>query len=147
MGSEIVSIGGTGLMTVEGSINRHLHALAQSAAASLNVPFVTVVVEGQVDAHAPVRAKAVFADAEWAAKHGEIDLVDLDNASAVSQNIPFYACVPVRNDAGDSVGRVCCGGSEERGLTDAEICTLKATAAEVTALFKAGSPIPAFARA
>lgn len=136
-----------GNMSLQGSINRDLETLARSAALALRVPFVTVAVSGDADADAGLAAKAVFADAGWAAAHGEIDLVGLDNASAVAQNIPFYACVPVRNDAGEPVGRVCCGASEERGLSDDEIGTLKGMAAEVAALMKAGSSAPAFARA
>jgi GAF domain-containing protein len=127
-------------MTQAGSINRDLETLARSAAASLGVPFVTIAV------NADTCQDAVFADADWAAAHCELDLVGLDNASAVAQNIPFYACVPVRNDAGDAVGRVCCGGSEERGLTDVELGLLKSAAVEVAALVQ-GKATPAFARA
>jgi GAF domain-containing protein len=133
-------------MTQQGSINRDLETLARSAALSLGVPFVTIAVNGDAQQDAPVTADAVFADAEWAAAHRDLDLVGLDNASAVAQNLPFYACVPVRNDSGDAVGRVCCGGSEERGLTDAEIGMLKSAAAEVAALLH-GKSAPAFARA
>jgi GAF domain-containing protein len=125
-----------------GSINRELDMLARSAALSLGVPFVTIAFDGD----APVAAKAVFADAAWAAEHGDIDLADLDNASAVAQNIPFYACVPVRNDAGEPVGRVCCGGSEERGLSDAEIGMLKTAAADAALLLKSVDTSPVFAR-
>jgi GAF domain-containing protein len=128
-------------MVQQGSINRDLEALARSAALSLDVPFVTIALYGDASA----AAKAVFADAAWVAEHGDIDLVGLDNASAVAQNIPFYACVPVRNDAGDPVGRVCCGGSEERGLSDAEIGMLKTAAADVAALLKVEGASPAFA--
>lgn len=130
-------------MIQPGSINRDLETLARSAALSLGVPFVTVAVNGDT----AVAAKAIFADATWIAEHGEIDLSGLDNASAVAQNIPFYACVPVRNDSGEPVGRVCCGASEERGLTDVEIGTLKAVAVKVAALIRGEDASPAFARA
>jgi GAF domain-containing protein len=133
-------------MTQQGSINRDLETLARSAALSLGVPFVTIAVNAEAQHDAAVAADAVFADAEWAAEHRDLDLVGLDNASAVAQNLPFYACVPVRNDSGDAVGRVCCGGSEERGLTDAEIGLLKSAAAAVAALLH-GKSAPAFARA
>jgi GAF domain-containing protein len=134
-------------MTQLGSINRDLETLARSTALSLGVPFVTVTVGDEDDADPAVAAKAVFADAGWAAEHGDIDLVGLNNASAVAQNIPFYACVPVRNDVGEPVGRVCCGASEERGLSDAEMGTLKGMAAEVAALVKPDGASPAFSRA
>jgi GAF domain-containing protein len=135
-------------MTQLGSINRDLETLARSAAMSLGVPFVTVTVGGGGDDEdAALAAKAVFADAGWAAAHGDIDLVGLDNASAVAQNIPFYACIPVRDEVGEPVGRVCCGASEERGLSDAEMGTLKEMAAEVAALVKTGRASPAFLRA
>jgi GAF domain-containing protein len=133
-------------MTPHGSINRDLETLAHSAAMSLRVPFFTIAVNAEAQQDAAIAAGAVFADSDWAAAHRDLDLVGLDNASAVAQNIPFYACVPVRNDSGEAVGRVCCGGSEERGLTDAELGLLKSAAADVAALLQ-GKAAPAFARA
>lgn len=134
-------------MEQQKSIDRDLETLARSAALSLGVPFVTVAVGSGVHGNAPFAAKGVFADADWIAEHDDIDLVGLDNASAVARDIPFYACIPVRNDLGESIGRVCCGSSEERGLTDTEIGTLKAAANKVAALFKAEGASPAFIRA
>jgi GAF domain-containing protein len=132
-------------MTDLETINRDLESLARTAASTLGVPFVTVAIEGDADAGNGLAAKAVFTEAGWAQSHGDIDLVGLDNASAVAQNIPFYACVPVRNEAGEAVGRVCCGSGEERGLTDEEIGTLKTTALRVATLLKNSSGLRAFA--
>jgi GAF domain-containing protein len=133
-------------MTDMGTINRDLERLARAAALALGVPFVTVAIGDDQLGGAATAAKAVHADLAWVAAHGDIDLVGLDNASAVAQNIPFYACVPVRNALGEPIGRVCCGSSEERDLTDAEIGTLKSMAAEAAELVKNHGANPALMR-
>lgn len=137
-------------MIQQGSTNRDLETFARSAALSLNVPFVTIALNaGGGDkmhvgnGHAP---KAIFVDELWASDHAEIDLAVLDNASAVAQNIPFFACVPIRNDLGETLGTLCCGDSDQRDLNDAEVGALKAVAAQVAAhIGVVAGAAPAFA--
>ena len=142
-------------MTQQESINRDLETFARSAALSLNVPFVTIALTaGTGDAmsgeNGPARnvaaQKAVFVEGSWAADHADIDLAGLDNASAVAQNIPFFACVPIRGDAGQTVGTLCCGDSDQRDLSDAEVGMLKSVAAQVAARVQVSEPGPAFAQ-
>ena len=141
-------------MTQQESINRDLETFARSAALSLNVPFVTIALTGAGDAmsseNRPARnvaaQKAVFVEGSWAADHADIDLAALDNASAVAQNIPFFACVPIRGDAGQTVGTLCCGDSDQRDLSDAEVGMLKSVAAQVAARVQVSEPGSAFAK-
>jgi GAF domain-containing protein len=115
-------------MTLQASIDRELEAYAHVAAERLAVPFVTVQLSGDQ------AANAHFIDAEWVVQHPELDVADLNSPNAaVSQNLPFFACVPIRDGVGQSIGSLCCGGSEARDLDDTELAQLRAIAAQITA--------------
>ena len=105
----------------------------------MHVPFVTIALNS-------ARDKTLFVDGSWADEHGDIDVAALDNANAVAQNIPFFACVPIRGDAGETVGTLCCGDSDERDLAEDDIGRLKSVAAQVAAHLKGVATAPAFAR-
>lgn len=114
-------------MTLQASIDRELEAYAHVAAERLSVPFVTVQLSGEQSANAH------FIDAIWVAQHPELDVADLNSPNAaVSQNLPFFACVPIRDTAGQPIGSLCCGGSEARDLDDGELAQLRAIAAQIT---------------
>lgn len=122
-------------MVQQETSNRVLETFAHSAALSLNVPFVTIALNADSGdlANGEYAHKAVFVEGSWATAHADIDLAALDNASAVAQRIPFFACVPIRSDAGETLGTLCCGDSDERDLSDTEVSALKAVAAQVAA--------------
>ncbi len=126
-------------MEVQRSIDFDLQAFARTAANSLHVPFATIALKGAA-------GKALFVDNAWADAHADIDVAALDNANAVAQNIPFFACVPIRTDAGETVGTLCCGSSDERDLGDREIQQLKDVAAQVAMRVQISEPGPAFAQ-
>jgi GAF domain-containing protein len=136
-------------MTQQETINRDLETFARSAALSLNVPFVTIALNAARDNarrnRSTATSKAVFVEGAWATDHAEIDLAALDNASAVAQQIPFFACVPIRSDAGETLGTLCCGDSDKRDLSNDEVGVLKAVAAQVAAHVGVASAAPAFA--
>ena len=134
-----MGIGGIWHMAVQRSIDLDLQAFARIAANTLHVPFATIALKAA--AH-----KALFVDHVWAVAHADIDVAALDNANAVAQNIPFFACVPIRTDAGETVGTLCCGSSDQRDLRDDEIDQLKDVAAQVAARMKVSEPGSAFAQ-
>lgn len=122
-----------------GSVDRDLQAFAREAALSLDVPFVTISLDATHD-------KTLFVDGIWASEHGDIDVAALDNANAVEQNIPFFACVPIRGEEGETVGTLCCGDSDQRDLAEDEIGRLKSVAAQVAARLQAEDASPLLAR-
>lgn len=126
-------------MEVQRSIDLDLQAFARAAANSLHVPFVTIALKA-------ASHKALFVDHAWADAHADIDVAALDNANAVAQNIPFFACVPIRTDAGETVGTLCCGSSDERDLGDEEIQQLKDVAMQVAARVQVSNAGSAFAQ-
>jgi GAF domain-containing protein len=130
--------GASGYMVLQGSMFRDLQVFARDAASLLDVPFVSIALN-----KAP--QKAVFVDAAWASEHSDIDVAALDNANAVAQNVPFFACVPVRSDAGETLGTLCCGDSDERDLAEAAISLLKAVAAQVATRIQSEEPAIALA--
>jgi GAF domain-containing protein len=115
-------------MSLQASFNSELETHAYRAAEKLAVPFVTVQVQGDQNAHAH------FIDEHWISAHPEIDISGLDSPNAaMTQKLPFFACVPIRDAAGQPVGSLCCGGSEARDLDDAELGLLRQIAAQITA--------------
>ena len=114
-------------MTLHGSIDHDLEALAYSAAHLLKVPFVTIALYGD-------DRKALFVDHGWAEAHPEVDAGKLDNpAAAMVKNLPFFAALPIRNKAGATVGQLSCGGSDERDLSEQDLGLLKDVTARIAA--------------
>ena len=114
-------------MTLHGSIDHDLEALAYSAAHLLKVPFVTIALYGD-------DRKALFVDRGWAEEHPEVDAGKLDNpAAAMVKNLPFFAALPIRNKAGATVGQLSCGGSDERDLSEQDLGLLKDVTARIAA--------------
>ncbi len=128
-------------MTCQGSIDRDLETLAHSAAELLNVPFVTIMLSTENG------ARGYFIDASWAAEHPEINVAGLNNPnSAVAQDMPFFAAVPIRSNGGANMGSLSCGGSEVRDLSDHELHMLKDIAAQVATRIDVLKAAPAFAQ-
>lgn len=120
-------------MRVEGSIDRKLADYAHAAAQSLHVPFVSIALSD--------RDGTSFVDADWAAEHPELDAAGLNGpTSSAAQNLPFFAAVPIRSDAGSALGYISCGDTCDRSLSDDELGLLKSLASNVAAAIATPSP-------
>lgn len=123
-------------MIAEGSIDRKLADYAHAAARSLHVPFVSIALSD--------RDGASYIDSDWAAGHPELDPAGFDGpTSAAAQDLPFFAAIPIRNDAGASLGYISCGDSSARDLSEDELGLLKSLATNVAAAISA-PPAAAF---
>jgi GAF domain-containing protein len=113
-------------MIIQALASRELETYARVAAERLSVPFVTAQIEGDQN------AQGHYMEASWIGQHPELDVARLTGPNAaIDQNLPFFACVPIKDSGGQHVGSLCCGDSEARDLNDGDLAQLRAIAAQI----------------